>query len=242
MSKETIEFGKGSFIGKISRGQGFFSLPVREQAKIIGWANSCPVTDELTDPDNPNLGRGPEAMRERYAEVNFWFGFILDEAQRLSPGLHQQLIKTVDRQLDEPAGKYEPENVPSWHEEKISPMGRLSGYALPRIFIEQLGTHKGANRQEIRARMMRGLDVLEDAINRASNPIDLLALVGEGLIKADCSPKDVLKHSLSQGWMAEHNSPSAIQNYKEVLQDKSPELWQAYTLMTQQEKDALKLV
>jgi hypothetical protein len=229
MSKENVQFGEGSFVAAISSDPKFFNLPVREQAKIIGWANSCPVTDELTDPDNSNPGRGPEAMRERYAEVNFWFGFISRETQRLNPRLHNLLMTATDRDPHEPAGKFEQDNVPEWHKDKISPLGNLAGYALPRIFIEQLGTHKGVSREELQSRLSRGLEVLESVIPAAKTPIELLALAGEGLLDADCLPEDIFKHALSKGWLDEHNGTSKIVEYKQAIHSKAPKLWAAYS-------------
>src|SRR5581483_1174802 len=235
-SKEKIGFGSGSFVGQISGNAEFFNLPEQEQAKLIGWANSCPITDELTDPNNTNPGRGPEAMRQRYAEINVWFGFIYREAQRLNPELAKQLLTSIDRHPDEPVGKYEIENVPSWHKDKISPMGQLAGYAIPRIFVEQLGTHKeGVTREILIERMDRGLAVVESAIIQAQTPLELLALTGEGLLDADCSSNDVLKHSLSLGWISEHNSPNTIEQYKEVMRTKAPRIWEAYSNLSEED-------
>lgn len=241
MSKENIQFGEGSFVGEISRDPSFFDLPARERAKIIGWANSCPITDELTDPDNPNPSRGPEAMEQRYAEVNFWFGFIARESQRLNPNLHDSLMRPVRREISEPVGKHEPENVPDWHERKISPMGTLAGYALPRIFVEQLGTHKGIPREKVQERMLRGLDVLEVAIPQAVTPNELLALVAEGLMHADCSPEEIMKHTFSAGWIAEHNAQRMMGEFKLMTHFRAPELDKAYSTLSEEQKAQLKL-
>lgn len=242
MSKENIQFGQGSFIGEISRDPTFFDLPVREQAKIIGWANSCPVTDELTDPENPNPGRGPEAMRQRYAEVNFWFSFIARETHRLNPDLYKQIILGAPRESDELVGKYEPENVPEWHAEIISPMGTLAGYALPRIFVEQLGTHKeGVSREDMQGRLLRGLDVLESVIPEAGSPEALLVLVAEGLLHADCSPDEIMKHVFSEGWIKEHNARKSMEYLKKVAKFRAPELSKAYELLSEEEKARRKL-
>lgn len=241
VSKENIQFGQGSFVGEISRDPAFFDLPVQEQAKIIGWANSCPITDELTDSDNPNPGRGPEAMRQRYAEVNFWFKFIDRETERLNPRLHELLMKQVRREAGESVGKHETQNVPDWHDRNISPMGTLAGYALPRIFVEQVGTHKGISRDEIQDHLFKGLDVLEAAIPLANSPNELLALVAEGLLHANCTPQEIMKHTFSAGWIKEHNAHRMMGEFKLMAQYRAPELSKAYSSLTHEEKAQWKL-
>jgi len=240
-AREKIQFGEGSFVGEISRDPSFFELPEREQAKIIGWANSCPITDELTDPDNPSPGRGPEAMRQRYAELNFWFGFIEREVTRLNPSLHESFTRPVRREATEPVGKHEPENVPEWHARNISPMGTLTGYALPRIFVEQLGTHKGISREEIQDRLLRGLDVLEAAIPEAKTPAELLAITAEGLLHADCTPQEVMKHTFSAGWIEEHNAYRMMGNFKLMMNYRAPKLAETYNSLNEEVKSRLKL-
>jgi hypothetical protein len=241
MTKENIQFGEGNFIEEISRDPGFFDLPVREQAKIIGWADSCPITDELTDPENSDPGRGPEAMLQRYAEVNFWFSFIARETDRLNPKLHESLMRPVRREIGEPVGKHEPNNVPDWHARKISPMGTLPGYALPRIFVEQIGTHKGISRDEVQDRLLRGLDIMEAAIVQAKTPNELLALVAEGLLHADCTPGEIMKHTFSAGWIEEHNAHRMMGQFKLMAQHRAPDLINAYNSLTEEEKAQRKL-
>ena len=212
----------------------FFELPVREQARIVGWAHSCPIVSELTDPGNHNPGRGPEAMLNRYGEVNFWFGFIKRETERLNPALYQQLMNPTQRLKSEPVGKYEPESVPPSHTEQMSPMGTLVGYALPRVFIEQLGTNsEDVSRDEVKARLMRGLDILETAIPAAETPLDLLCLVSEEVAK-EVGPQKVLYHALSPGWLEEHGAETMFNEAKTVMANKAPQLWEAYSNETGQ--------
>ncbi len=139
MSIEGIKFGHGSFVGDIMQpDSGFFDLDAGDQARVLGWADGCPVVKELIDPSNSAPGRGPEAMVNRYGEVNFWFGEIGRIVEEVNPALHQQLMTPVGRLSDEPIGKYEPESVPISNFGEIAPMGTLAGFALPRIFIEHL--------------------------------------------------------------------------------------------------------
>lgn len=242
MHKESLDFGTGSFVGQVMEDPAFFDLPVRDQARIVGWANSCPVVTELTDPGNTNPGRGPEAMLRRYAQVNLWFGFIHRAAGEVKPGLEDQLLAPVARLLDEPAGKYEPESVPPSHRTEMSPMGTLAGYALPRLFLEQLGTGQGLEREEIHGRLMQGLAILDEAIFEAETPLELLASLAEGLTaNGQTTSEQAFKHIFSQGWLDEHNARTMMEQFKDVMAYKAPTLWRQYQQLDAADKARLKL-
>src|SRR5665647_1386375 len=138
MQKESLPFGSGSFVYALND-PAFEALPVRDQARIVGWADGCPVVDELTDPANPNPQRGPEVMLGRYGEVNAWFSFIARSVEDVNPDLSDQLMTPVTRLISEPAGSYELESVPESYISEMSPMGTLPDDALPRLLVKQLG-------------------------------------------------------------------------------------------------------
>ncbi len=239
-SREQFEFGHGSFVGQIMSEPEFFDLSHQEQARIAGWVDGCPVVEELIDPANTAPGRGPENMLQRYSGVNFWFGYIAREVEDHNPVLGDQLMAPLVRHTLEPVGKHEPESVPDSYETEMYPMNTLAGYALPRIFLEQLGDGEPA---EVADRMVRGLQALEEAIPEAESPLELLALVGEGLVKTgDVTPEQVLKHSLSQGWLGEHNATRTIVEFQDILTELAPTLWGAYQGLGDEEKQALRLV
>lgn len=241
MHRERLKFGHGSFIGDISKDPTFFDLPVDEQARIAGWVNGCPVVEELIDRNNPEPGRGPENMLNRYSEINFWFGFIQREVARLNPELHGQFMAPVPRNSGEP-GKYEEISVPTNHTTEMSPMGTLAGYAISRLFIDQLGTDKDLPTEEVQTRLNRALDVLEEAIELALFPNELLAIVSDGISKADVKPMDVLKRVLGQGWYEEHKADIMLGQFKYALNRCAPELWNLYESLSPEEKAKNKLV
>ncbi len=239
--KKGLEFGTGS-VGPILNDPAFCKLDVRDQARLVGWANSCPVVEELTDPNNPNPGRGPEAMLRRYAEVNLWFGFIGRAAKKLNPDLYEQLMAPVARLRGEPVGKFEEGSVPDTHAEEMSPMGTLAGYALPRMFVEQLGTGRGLDREEVQNRLIKGLKVLDETLPVARTPLELLALLAEGLTtRADLTPAQALKHVLSKGWLEEHGAYTMMSFCKGMLARKAPTLRAAYQQMSAKERAQLKI-
>lgn len=242
MNKEILEFGSGSFVGQIMEDRAFFDMSVRDQARVVGWVASCPVVTELTDPANPNPGRGPEAMLNRYAQVNFWFGYIHRAAGEIRPDLEDQLMAPVLRQPGEPVGKYEPESVPPSHSELISPMGTLAGYALPRIFLEQLGTGQELDQEERKDRLVNGLGILDAAIRDAETPLELLASLAEGLTAVgQTTPEQAFKHIFTQGWLDEHNARTMLEQFKDVMAYKAPTLWARYQALTDADRVRLKL-
>lgn len=234
LALDKTQFGSGSFIGPLLKDPDFFDQSPQDQARLVGWANGCPVTVELTDPENTAPGRGPEAMMKRYAEINFWFGYITDAVKGQNPGLYAELTTPVERLPGEPIGKHEPESVPESHKTHMAPMGTLAGYALPRIFTKQLG--QGLPLAESRDRMHRGLQVLKEAIPQAETPADLLALVAEGLSQADVPPVEALKNVLSPAWYEEHNCAGMLQDVRAALKSKAPSLWSTYESIPPEER------
>ncbi len=238
MQKESLPFGTGSFVHALND-PAFEALPVREQARIVGWADGCPVVSELTDPANPDPQRGPEAMLGRYGEVNMWFGFITRSVQAVNPDLSDQLMAPVTRLISEPAGSYELESVPESYLAEMSPMGTLPGYALPRLLVKQLGQGSVSDTQ---ARLCRGLEALDQAASEARTPAELLALFAAGLLaKQDLSLEAILSSSLSSGWFDEHNATTMLTAVKTAFAVKAPELWAIYVDLPAAAKAELKL-
>ncbi len=239
MEKVLPEFGTGSFLRE-AHDSDFLDMTVIEQAKLVGWANGCPVVNELTDPENTSPGRGPENMLPRYAQVNFWFGQIRRAVGEVNPELHNQLMAPVQRLDAEPAGDHEIESVPITYLTEMSPMGTLVGYALPRLFVKQLG-EKDQSAEEAQDRLELGLIVLDNAIPKASTPEQLLALVAEGLSQADVPPFVVLSSVLSTGWLKEHNAVSLLDKFKAALQENAPTLWDHYSHLSEDEKSKFNI-
>lgn len=140
--KYGLEFGSGSFVGSLP--DDFFDYSAADQARALGWAHGCPIVEELLASDQP--GCGSEAMRSRYAEVNFWSGFMSDTVKALNPHLHHLLITPMPRYENQSPKHYEPESVPASYLAEMAPMDTLVGYALPRVMIEQLNGNKQSSK------------------------------------------------------------------------------------------------
>lgn len=241
MEKDPKKFGRGHFIGEVLSQNGpnsdFFDRPVEEQAELLGWFHGCPVTHELIDPQNLNPGRGPEAMLRRYAETNFWFNFIRNESREPNSDLYFSLGNPIVRKAHEPVGKHDLLSVAAKHLLEMSPMNTLAGYALPRVFIEQLGRSDEITKEEAQNRLARGLKILETVLPKARTPNDLLALLSEAVIEADTDPMSVLGHALSRGWLEEENAETMLQDLKQKLREKAPKLWQFYLGLSEEEKE-----
>lgn len=239
MHKESLSFGSGSFVAALND-PAFEVLAVRDQAQIVGWADGCPVVNELTDPANPDPQRGPATMLGRYGQVNMWFGFIARTAGEVNVNLSAQLLSPVSRLADEPVGPYEPESVPNTYVTEMAPMATLPGYALPRLLVKQLGNGTVADTQ---ARLSRGLEALDSAVSKAGTPAELLALFANGLYaQKDISAEVILGSAFSKGWFDEHNASTMLSEIKVAFADKAPELWAVYTTLPVAAKSRLKLV
>ena len=242
MQKENLHFGHGSFVGEIMDSD-FFELPAREQARIVGWAAGCPVVDKLTDPANTEPGRGPEAMVGRYAEVDFWFTFIAREVENLNPHLSYAFKQSEQRLEGEPVGEFESQSVSENFVTEIPPMETLVGYALPRLFVEQIGSHEHISREQRLERLERSLNILTSSVSEADSPQEILALLAEGMLKAgDVEPNKILSRILGTGWRKQHNGFTAVDDFKKVLSNRTPDVWAVYQKLTPEEKDQNKLV
>lgn len=252
--EEPIEFGAGHFIGPAYGDERFVELydnpenpDIVMQAEAAGYANGCPVAQELISTDR---GRGAEAMLNRYASVNFWFVHITEVALEHDENLYYQLTAPVPRRVDEPVGKFEPESVPPENEDEMAPMGTLYGWALPRLLIKQIGEGTAA---ETAGRMTKGLSILEQAMDGADDPIHLLARFAEGIAQAgDVPPVEVLQGTLSAGWLKEHNATSMINELKTdiyshavaaaALSPGTPTLWDTYSSLDEVERTRLGII
>lgn len=241
--QEIGTFGHGSFVGSVMADPTFYDQPLRDQARAVGWAAGCPIVLELIDPTNNDSGRGPEAMLNRYGEVSFWFGQIVRTAEELNPDLHNQLTSNVPRQEGEDPLKFEIESIPITHLDRMSPLSTITGFALPRVLIEQFGTTQNLSREEVQTRLVKGMNALERAVTEARTPAELLAMTAEDLIvSGHTQSSKALKHMLGQGWMDEHNAQSMIDELKSTMQDKAPVLWSVYSALSEEEKRAQELV
>ncbi|MBP9738064.1 hypothetical protein KBD20_00075 [Candidatus Saccharibacteria bacterium] len=233
--KDSFEFGTGSFVGDYLQ-NNVGDLSTHEQALALAWPAGCPVAIEVTNPNNTDPGRGPEAMLRRYAETNFWFGQILREISEVNPSLSAEMMKNLTRKAGEPVGKYEPESVPEEYTEELAPRNTLAGFALPRLFVEYLHA-AGDDRDTLQSRVATGLDFITSASRDAEDPLDLLALVASRLhTEGELTDERIFKHVFSAGWVREHNSVSTLQDLAEKLHVRDPNMYQRYSQMSAEEK------
>lgn len=243
--RDPEQFGTGSFVGEIMQDDGFFEQDARDQARFIGWADGCPVVEELTDPANPNPGRGPEAMVKRYAEVNLWFTYVTDTIAQTNPQLAEQMRRPLPRLASEPAGhRIEPESIPDSFQDRISPMGQLAGFAAPRLFSAALAA-AGEDKREKQKALAAATEAVELASSTevSENPLEFLAAFSQNLLKStSIDTETVLKTVLGKGWLDEQNSPTTITSFKMALEAKAPALWEHYTTFDQAAKEQLGIL
>lgn len=218
-------FGERSLLG--DKNDKFFDKPIEEQVNEIAWSEGCPVKDKV-------VGRsGPKEARNRYGEVIFTYQIILAEAEEHNPVLASLLKQRLQRKVDEPVGEHEPTSVPSSHLTEISAPNTVWGWALPRILIEQFGK-RGERTQ---ARMIKGLQMLESAVKKATTPLDLMAILSESIVKANPPITDsILKQTFSKGYLGEENTAEIYKDLLRQIKSHSPILYKRFNELSSEEK------
>lgn len=231
----TGQFGNGSFVGDFLRPESkALELEPRDLARRLGYVAGCPVVERLTDPENAQPGRGSEAMIERYGEVSFWAGELMQRLSEQNPELVQYagLSWPVARRegdkermiaFDEPS-------IPDDHFEFMHGLGTLYGYALPRIMIEELRGNEESSQDKmfIQDRMVVGLVAFEHMARNSKDMYELTAKFGEGVTHLDGDPKAILGHILPPGWLEEHGATWMFNDMREAVKKHAPTLWQEY--------------
>ncbi len=233
---EELKFGTGSFIGHINKHyKEFFKLPIQEQARRLGWYNGCPVVDELTSPSSKR--GGAEKMTPRYAEVNFWFGFISRaiEASK-NDAMFKEFSETVERKEGESPVKYEEQSVPKNYKERLAPLNKLPGFSLPRMLIAYLELDFEKDTKTNQQQLIKGLQILEDAIKESKTSAELMARAAEGFVKGGKEVSEITRHMLGQGWVDEQHAYSMLEECKKALQEFAPTIWKYYEGLTPEER------
>ncbi|OGG07283.1 hypothetical protein A2872_01605 [Candidatus Gottesmanbacteria bacterium RIFCSPHIGHO2_01_FULL_42_12] len=219
-------FGGNTLLG--NGGDDFFDKTPENQAMEIGWAEGCPV------PTSVVANRGPETSAKRYGEIIMARQLIWESARFNNLDLFTELTKDVDRLLPgEPAGTYEPGNVPGSHPEEIIANNTHWGFALPRILIVAYGK-KDEGRGN---RVMVALQTVDDVMKRHfDSPHEFMAVLAESLIGLGVDKDQILRNILSAGYLQENNTYTSYQLLVTEMMNHSPELIERYKQLTQEEK------
>lgn len=200
-------------------------------ARLNGWLNGCPVVENLTDPNNDSPGRGPEAMAERYADVNKSFYEIVSAVNAVNPDLATSLVSSVPRVVSEEPGVYETESVPDSFHEEMAPLGTLWGYALPRL------------KNAFDAKKEGSVYLIIAAAEESHSPNELLArFTGMVIRNSSLTAVDVLSKVLPKGWYEEHKADIMLENFKKQLEQTEPDLYEDYKMLSDTAKVDNKIV
>lgn len=212
------EFGDGVLLGDDP--EYFFKLNRDQQVQALAWSHGCPVKNHVVEK------YGLEFARKRYAECNFVFGLIACRSGHLNLSLHKEITKTTVRPDYEPVGKHEPESVPVAYFGYVSPMSSHTGYAAPRVLIEQFGIDDARTPD----RVLRGLDILDEAIKESKTPESFLVNLSERVASEDgVDPKDVLGQLLSDGFLGEGSFYTSFSTVLGLMKKEAPVLWETYS-------------
>jgi len=230
-------FGTGK-LGDLLNNPAFLALSKEQQATLLGARIGCPVAQELIHSDAP--GRGPENMRDRYGEINFWYRYITHELEGSNETLAQQFMRPVPRVAGEPVGKHEPESVQTSYAKTIPPTETLYGYSVPRMIVDQLQCANG-DQAEAQHQLVSVLGAVEAAAQVSQTPMELMARTAEGFAEHGADKAGLLRQMLGQGWMELHNAVTMMSAAKEALREYAPRVWAYYDSLSEAEKTDRRL-
>ncbi|CAN5312777.1 hypothetical protein BH10PAT1_BH10PAT1_4880 [soil metagenome] len=224
------EFGQGTLIGN---DRHIFDQMLEKQVLRLGWSHACVAVDQVTKEF------GVIWTRNRYAECNFVFGLVVEQAKNLNPDLYTQLTNPTPRLLpQEPAGIFDSRFTPQSHKKEMSPLSTLWGYALPRILIEQMGRGMN-NKDRTNPRVFKALDILDNKIITSNDPIELVVEIAEAVCYENAKPEEVLCHLLPSGVLNEENCKMMLKDTINVMKKYAPVLIYLYNGLSDKEKGEL---
>lgn len=230
MKRENLQFGHGDARIAILE-PNFSAQPIDEQARVFGWANGCPVVEELI------VVRGAEKMVPRYRGVNLWFRRAKRELESVEKPWFQYDVPRTAK-----PGKHEAHSVPGEYQASMMPMNRLVGFALPRLLAEQAATGSELSPEESRRRTGVAIEALKEGAKNGRTGDELLAITAEQIRRyGDLEPEVILQMILPAGWLVENPEPKAVEVFKDKLSRESRELFALYKSLTPQQKKALEL-
>jgi len=219
------DFGSGTFMGDDPE---VMKLSPRERLFVSAWRHACPVPGKVSEKYSIPWARG------RYDECNFVTGLIWDLAG-YKKSLRAQLTSSTLRLQEEPVGVYEKGRVPESHNNQMSALSTLTGYALPRVLIEEMGV--GENKTI--DRYIKALELAQEAISQSTFPVELLVKLSEKVAQSRGNPTTILSHILVAGILKEENNREEYKKVVDALEKHAPILWQHYlSLDSDQRKEA----
>ncbi len=123
----------------------------------------------------------------------------------------------------------------------MSPLSTLWGYALPRIVIEQMGRGKN-NEERTQGRVFKALDIIDKAVTKSRNPIELVVKIAERVSQLNADPKAVLSHLLAAGILHEENCKTMLKAIITEMEKSAPTLNSVYKSLTLEKKQELGIV
>jgi len=225
-------FGDMTIIGDKKDDQkatDFLSKPINEQIIMaLAWSEGCPVPEEVIEK------YGLDGALARYGDVMFADKLILAEVKKHNPALHDKLTLTITRKAHEPVGAHESKHVPHSHSTMVVPPNTPWGFSLKRLLIDQFGQRKN---ERSTIRIQKGLEILEKvAKQRIGSPLEFLAVFAEKIIKADGEKTKILRDTLCQGHLNQHNLRNHYKRLVVELKKHSPTFLKEYKKLSTQDR------
>lgn len=236
-------YGDGHVFGEMSQAEfeKFMSASAWERSEALGWSNACPVVPRILT--SGEKGRSPEEMQYRYAQINFWYGYMVDRLASLGRAdLAEELTTPQERQPDEPLGKHDKGWIPEELKRKMYGPGGPYAYNLSRLMANFINEGKGTagNRASL---AMKSFDKVVRSLEPETEGLDvLLATFSENLISYKrINRLKILSWTISSGKISEDNCRTNYGRIVKAIDNKTTELKTVYHKATDAVKTRLHI-
>lgn len=211
------------------------NTPDKEKAFYLGERLGCPVVPTLVEE------RGAENMAHRYAEVIFYYGYILDTLARKNPSIAKEISEQIIREEDEKLAGYDEGWVPEWNKQIIPGTETPWGYALPRLLISYATDKHGftESKQEVWVRALLVLDEVADNLEASDTANEFLVKFAEALTETGADPKIILAKTMSAGKLRQDTVHRRFAKIAAAMAQHAPTLWAVYEGLSSEEKSQL---
>ncbi|MFA6004935.1 MAG: hypothetical protein WC775_00430 [Patescibacteria group bacterium] len=220
----------------------FLSLSPEEQALEMAKRNNCPIPLELI------LKRGALEMRNRYATVNFWYRWLLENMRPANAQLVDLMERPEKRFPFEPIGKFEEDSVPFDERQCMRGLGHPLNYGYPRGVVEILNACPD---QKAKGDALIFIDFWSKEIaGHAKHTLDFavefadkLVWFSEKVLKDRQLAVKILYHLVGTGKLGEDNCFTHYDALVQRLQNPRliPHLSRTYTSLSTAERGANKI-
>lgn len=221
------------------------TIGIRDLARTLGDRVRCPVTDRLIEK------RTPELMAPRYAEILYYYGFIVEETAKVSPEVASQIKERRRRLPGENLVDYDKRSVTEDDFWWVYGTETMLGYAGPRLIIDYINQgilEENTPEENLEATIERSgtvLNYFKDALTHlesGDNDISLLLRFAEKIASEPGQDVvSILRRTLSPGKLFQDSFYTYYEEAFRQMDDLAKTLSDKYFSLTTQQLTDLDL-